>query len=150
MKSLPGFTEAGQDTEFLRRWITEARELARDADRVVIADQQIGQMLGYAPADAEDGSWPLKAVRDVIEEFASDEIEKGICISRFNMRGAFTKAVYEGGREERTFAAQYRTWADASTSWPRTCAMLRLIAADWEHAGERADTRAELDQRRDS
>jgi alpha/beta superfamily hydrolase len=88
-------------------------------------------------------------VRDLIEEYASDKIENGISIARFNMRGGFTKAMYEGGTEERMFAAQYRAWADASAAWPRTSAMLRRIAAGWEHAAERADTMAELDQRRD-
>lgn len=150
MKSLPGFTENGQDVNILRNWIAEARDLAGKADRAVITDQQIGQMLAYSPADLEDGAWPAKPVRDVIEEFASDEIEKGISISRFNMRGVFTKAMYEGGRQERAFATQYRTWAEACASSPRTCAMLRRIAEDWEWHARQADTHAELDQRRDS
>lgn len=150
MKSLPGFTEADQDVNLLRAWIAEARDLAKSADRAVIADQQIGQMLAYAPTDSEDNAWPTRSLRDVIEECASDEIEKGIHIARFNMRGVFTKPMYEGGKEERAFAAQYRTWAEASTPWPRTSTMLKRIADDWERAAEQADTRAELDQRRDS
>lgn len=150
MKSLPGFTEDGQDVNFLKNWIAEARDLARQADREVITDQQIGQMLAYAPTDAEDGTWPAKPVRNVLEECSSDEIERGISISRFNMRGVFRKAMYEGGGEERAFAAQYRTWAEASAAWPRTCAMLRQIAEDWERHAAEADTHAELDQRRDS
>ncbi len=150
MKSLPGFTENGQDVKILRNWIAEARDLAGHSDRTVIADQQIGQMLAYSPADSEDSAWPAKPVRDVIEEFASEEIEKGISISRFNMRGVFSKAMYEGGRQERTFAAQYRTWAEACASYPRTCAMLRRIADNWERHAQQADTHAELDQRRDS
>lgn len=150
MKSLPGFTEDHQDIDFLRKWIAEARDLARKTDREVITDQIIGQVLAYAPADAEDSAWPAKPVRDVVEDCASDEIEKGISISRFNMRGVFRKAMYEGGREERAFAVQYRVWADACASWPRTCTLLRRIADDWERHAEEADTRAELDQRRDS
>ncbi len=118
--------------------------------REVIADQHIGQMLAYAPNDAEDNAWPARPVRDVLEEYASDEIEKGIHIARFNMRGVFTKAMYEGGRKERGFAAQYRDWAQATTQWPRTSGMLRQIAEDWERHAEQADTLAELDQRRDS
>jgi hypothetical protein len=150
MKSLPGFTEAGQDVTFLRKWITEARDLAGNADRAVIADQQIGQMLAYAPTDAEDNSWPARPIREVIEEYASDEIERGIAISRFNMRGAYRKPIYEGGKAERTLAAQYRGWAEASALWPRTSAMLRRIADDWERTAEQSDIRAELDQRLDT
>jgi hypothetical protein len=150
MRSLPGFTESGQDAGYLRGWIAQARDLAKEADRAVIADQQIGQMLAYAPTDPEDNAWPTRLVRDVIEEFASEEIERGICISRFNMRGVSAKAMYEGGGQERGIAAQYRTWAEASFSWPRTCTMLRRIAEDWEQTAKQADTRAELDQRGDT
>jgi hypothetical protein len=150
MRSLPGFTESAQDAGYLRDWIAQARDLAQEADRAVIADQQIGQILAYAPADAEDNAWPARPVRDVIEEFASDEIERGIAISRFNMRGVSRKAMYEGGGQERAYAAQHRTWAETSVSWPRTCAMLRRIAEDWERCAEEADIRAELDQRSDS
>jgi hypothetical protein len=150
MRSLPGFTESAQDAGYLRDWIAQARDLAKEADRAVIADQQIGQMLAYAPTDAEDNAWPARSVRDVIEEFASDQIERGIGISRFNMRGVSSRAMYEGGGQERTIAAQYRTWAEASISWPRTCAMLRRIAENWERTAEQADIHAELDQRSDS
>lgn len=150
MKSLPGFTEDGQDVDLLTNWIAEARQLAKRADREVIADQQIGQMLGYAPVDSEDGAWPARSVRDLIERFASDEIQRGIAISRFNMRGVFRKALYEGGKEERAFAAQYREWARAAADWPRTSGMLRQIADSWDRSAEQADIRAELDQRLDS
>lgn len=106
MKSLPGFTEEARDIDFLKNWIVQARGLSSKADRAVIADQQIGHMLAYAPVDTDDNAWPAKGVRDVIEEIASDEVERGIQISRFNMRGAFSKAMYEGGGQERGFAAQ--------------------------------------------
>jgi hypothetical protein len=150
MRSLPGFTDDGQDVNCLRNWIADARDLAKKADREVIADQQIGQMLAYAPTDAEDKAWPARPVRDLIEDCASDEIERGISISRFNMRGVSRKAMYEGGGQERAFAAQYKTWAEASVLWPRTCAMLRRTAEDWERHAEEADIHAELDQRLDS
>lgn len=97
MKSLPGFTEEAQDIDFLKNWVVRTRSLAREADRKAIADQQIGQVLAYAPVDAVDNAWPVRGVREVIEEVASDDIEQGIQISRFNMRGVFCKAMYEGG-----------------------------------------------------
>lgn len=150
MKSLPGFTESGHDEDALRSWIAEARALSKEADRATIADQQIGQMLAHAPLDAEDGAWPARPVRKVIEENASDEIERGIAIARFNMRGPFVKPLYEGGKEERALAAQYREWGHAAARWPRTSRLLRQIAEDWERHAEQADVRAELDQRLDT
>ena len=69
-----------------------------------------------------------KAIRDVIEELAAEEIERGIAVSRFNQRGAFSKALYDGGQQERGLASQYRAWAEATSNWPRTSALLRQIA----------------------
>jgi hypothetical protein len=150
MKSLPGFSSERQDIDFLKTWISEARRLGKEADREVITNQQIGQILAYAPSDSEDKAWPMKPIRDLIEDFASDEIERGISISRFNMRGSFWKALYDGGKEERAFAAEYRQWAEANRLWPRTSAMLRRIATDWDRSADMADTEAQLDQLRDA
>jgi hypothetical protein len=149
IKTVPGFSLGTADVGHLRSWIAEARRLAKENDRSVISDQQIGQILAYAPADAEDGAWPAKPLRDVIEELAAEEIEKGISISRFNQRGSFTRALYDGGNQERGLASQYRGWAETACSWPRTSALLRQIADDWDHHARRADSESELDQLRD-
>jgi len=85
----------------------------------------------------------------LIEELAAPEIEKGIAISRFNQRGSYSKALYDGGNQERGLAAQYRSWAQLTTSWPRTSSILRNIADDWEFHAKQADSEAELDQLRD-
>jgi hypothetical protein len=149
IKTVPGSSPEGLDVDYLRSWISQVRALAKEKDRVVITDQQIGQILAYASTDTEDAAWPAKPVRDVIEELAAKEIEKGIAICRFNQRGAFSKALYDGGQEERVLARQYRTWAEIARNWPRTSALLRLVAEDWDHRAQRADTEAELDQLRD-
>jgi hypothetical protein len=150
IKSLPGFSSERQDIDFLKAWIAEVRRLAKEADRELITDQQIGQILAFAPVDSEDKAWPTKLIRDLIEELASVGIERGISVSRFNMRGAFRKALYEGGKDERARASEYRKWSETSRVWPRTSAMLRQIAADWDRSAERADTEAKLDQLRDA
>lgn len=150
IKTVPGFSSGTEDVHHLRSWISEVRTLAKEADRAVITDRQIGQILAYAPADSEDAAWPSKPIRDVIEDFATEEIEKGIAICRFNQRGVFTKGLYDGGKQERALANQYRNWADVTRKWPRTSALLRQIADDWDRSATRADREAELDQLRDS
>jgi hypothetical protein len=62
------------------------------------------------------------------------------------MRGAFTKDLFDGGNQERGFAAQYRAWAKSTRKWPRTTLLLEGIADSWIHSAERADTQAQLDQ----
>jgi hypothetical protein len=147
INKIPAALPGTEDANFLRSWIMEVRVRAQEADRAIITDQQIGQILAFAPADAEDTAWPSRPIRDLIEEFASEQIETGIVVSRFNQRGVFSKGMYDGGNQERAFAVQYRSWADITRGWPRTSSLLRRIAEDWDRSAARADSEAELDQR---
>jgi alpha/beta superfamily hydrolase len=120
--------------------------LAAEADRAQITDQYIGHVLAYAPNDSADKAWPHRAIRDLIELLASDDLEIGIRTERFNMRGVWKKEIFEGGKQERELATQALTWAKASLAHPRTSAMLRNIAEMWESSAEEADIRARQDQ----
>jgi alpha/beta superfamily hydrolase len=82
-------------------------------------------------------------VREVIEEVASDELDRGIQIERFNMRGVYSKDPYDGGGAERALAEQARQWADVVTAWPRTSEMLSRVAKHWEHHAQREDIEAQ-------
>jgi hypothetical protein len=59
-----------------------------------------------------------------------------------NLRGCFSKGLYEGGKQERELAAQYYGFADICSKWPRTAAMLRAVAEDYIHDANREDERA--------
>jgi hypothetical protein len=150
MKTVPGISPESIDEKQLKWWVSEVRRLAKEADRAFIADQQIGQVLAFAPADTEDGAWPAKEVRDLIEELADEEVERGIAISRFNQRGAHSRGLFDGGAQERALANQYRDWAGASVRWSRTSRLLKGIAEDWERHARMMDTETRLDQLRDS
>lgn len=149
IKTVPGFSDQHEDIGYLRQWIAEARELAKKTDRARIADQQIGQILAYAPADPSDEAWPRQSIRDVIEDLAEEEIENGISVGRFNMRGAFFRDMYDGGKEERSLADEYRLWSSKTRRWPRTSALLNRIADGWDRSAERAESETRLDQLRD-
>jgi len=144
---MPGQQGGEVDPAILNKWVRDVRELAAKEDRTVIADQYIGHTLAHAPADA-DGGWPHRTIREIIEELRSTELERGINIGRFNMRGAFNKAIYEGGKQERGLAEQARSWAKIAEKWPRTHAMLLEIAKDWDAHAEREDQRAKQDEMR--
>jgi len=130
---LPGLREDGTiDTEQLKRWVRAAREACYAKGRGTTGDHQIGQMLAYAP-DALDGIWPDIAVRDVLEELESGEIERGIAIGVDNKRGATFREVGKGGQQEKTLAVHYRTHADCIVdTWPRTAALLQRIATIYD------------------
>ncbi|WP_445672833.1 hypothetical protein [Pseudomonas inefficax] len=143
LKNLPGQSEQQVEESALLAWCVEVRRLADNANRKDITDQIIGQVLAHAPVSSVDGAWPHEAVRSVIEKLASTQLERGISIERINMRGVYSKAIGEGGDQERELAHQVREWAKASSESVRTRAMLEEIATSWDKYAELADTHAE-------
>lgn len=145
-RTLPGIAPDGSvDPKVLKSWVTQARALCHDADRVAIGDQQIGQMLSGAPFDA-DGTWPCAAVRDVIESIESDEMERGIAIGKFNSRGVVSRAIGEGGTQDHALADHYESLAAAvADSASRTARLLREMASDYRWHARREDDNAALD-----
>lgn len=148
MEKVPGLQEDGSvDGKALIGWIEEVRRLALDRDRATVTDLQIGNVLAHAPDDPLDGAWPHSSVRDAIDLFQAEDINRGISIERHNMRGVYSKALYEGGVQERELAAQYRWWSKACAGrWMVTSRMLDEIANSWERDAEREDLRAQQDR----
>jgi hypothetical protein len=145
LKVLPGQEDMEIDAEVLQWWCMEVRRLGAEADRARITDSRIGQLLAHAPLSVRDGAWPHEAVRSVIESLASDDLEHGLEIERFNMRGAFSRAIGEGGEQERRLARQAKAWAEAVPSSPRTAAMLMRISESWNRHAEHQDISAAKD-----
>lgn len=109
-----------------------------------VAEMEIGKLLAYAPLD-QDGCWPHNAVRDLIELLQSSAIEDSINIGIYNKRGVFSKAVGEGGVQERELASQYNEYAEVlEGKWIRTAAMVRRVAESYMRDAKGEDTRAEM------
>jgi hypothetical protein len=107
-------------------------------------------MLSGASAD-QDGSWPCKAVREVIEESGSSDLELGISMGVYNGRGVWSKGIHEGGDQEEALAQRHEAAAQATAAhYPRTAQMLRRMAADYRRDALRgdqdADRRQDFDQ----
>lgn len=139
LRILPGQTDADVDVDVLSKWCSDVRALAKEMDRQAITDSRIGHLLAHAPPSLVDQAWPHEAVRTVVERLSSDEVERGLAIERYNMRGVYSKAIGEGGQQERALAKQARDWADAMPGFPRTAAMLLRISDSWTREAERAD-----------
>jgi hypothetical protein len=146
-RTVPGTTDDGTvDGDILRSWVRRAREVTAASGRAVVAEHMIGQVLSGSPRGS-DGSWPHPAVRDVIEECASIELERGIEIGLYNSRGVVQRSLTEGGSQERQLAEQYSGSANAvGDRWPRTAAMLRRIAEAYRADAKREDQEVELRQ----
>jgi hypothetical protein len=142
---VPGTADDGSiDGSALRAWANQAREALAASGRAVIGEHKIGEALSGSPA-GPDGVWPHPAVRDLIEDMASVELERGFEIAVYNSRGVVSKALREGGVQERQLADRYAGFAGAiADQWPRTAAMLRRIADGYRAEGHREDQEAEL------
>jgi hypothetical protein len=143
---IPGLQGTEIDITVLRKWIAEVRRLAAEKGRAEIIDQYIGHLLAHAPVDQNDGFWPAREIRELLEELEAEEIEIGVRVERFNMRGVTSRGAFEGGDQERDIAKQYQNWADGLTRWPRTRALLEELAVGYERDAERED--AEVRRRR--
>jgi transcriptional regulator with XRE-family HTH domain len=145
-RSVPGRrADRSVDVAELMAWVTSARALLEKAQRSAIGDQLIGQMLSGAPSDP-DGTWPCAAVREVIENVASEELERGLAIGKYNSRGVISRAIGAGGQSERSLAEHYETLATAvADSSLRTARMLRSMAEDYHRDANREDRDAALE-----
>jgi hypothetical protein len=146
--TVPGEEDGAVNLAPLRTWIQAVRTKSAELDRARIADEYVGHLLAHAPPDKHDGFWPDRSIRIVLEELDSDDVENGLSIERFNMRGVHTKAMFEGGVQERELADRYRKWAKATADWPRTSAMLERIAQGYDRDAEREDVEAQQNKMR--
>ena len=139
-RRVPGSSDAGViDSAALEEWIKEARILCAQVGRQAVGDIHIGQMLAAAPPEP-DGVWPAIPIREVIEITRSRELERGVLIGVHNGRGPTWRDMTDGGAQERALAEHYRRCAgETALEWPRTAALLELIAKSYEQQGERHD-----------
>lgn len=142
-KTVPGLKGTKVDLDALAGWVSQARNIAAPKELSEICDQYIGQLLAHAPGDPDETFWPPSAVCKVIEDTASSDLERGFSVECFNKRGVYSKALNEGGDQERSLAEQYQRWADNTHLYPRTSATLAGIADNWRQRAAEEDTQAE-------
>jgi hypothetical protein len=143
VRRCPATTNDGQlDATTLREWITAAREGLESADRLRIGDMQIGEMLAFAPPNA-DGSPIHEVVRELLEDIRSDELDQGLGVGIRNRRGLTSRGLLDGGAQEWTLARNYAKQAEAARAWPRTRKLLNGLAEAYEVDARREDQEAE-------
>ena len=135
------------EAEMLSQRVIETRRLCAEYGRARIGDQYIGQILSRAQAD-EDGIEPCTAVCEAMERVGSQDIASGFTIGTFNAREVATRAIGEGGRQERELAEKYRSWArHRSPHYPFVGGILVGIANDYDRQALREDDKAQIEQR---
>lgn len=145
-KRIPGTTADGSiDEDTLRTWVVEARRLCVEHGRAEVGDQRIGELLSSAPPD-EDGLRPCRAVCEVMESVASEDIGTGFHIGLINSRGVVFRG--PGGDQERALAETYRKSAvRLAHEYPYVSAVLAGVAASYDRDAEREDSETLINRR---
>ena len=146
-RTLPGSDDQGDiNQQKLSDWVAKALSFLRARDHAAYGEMQIGQLLSHSPKGL-DGLWPHEAVRAVIEEVGSEQLERGFQVGAFNNRGVITRSLTEGGVQEREIAARYRNYADKfRDQWPRSSHLLNRMANEYDRYARGQDTNADLTQ----
>jgi hypothetical protein len=131
------------DTAALQDWVDRARARLADLGRAGLAGHAIGPAISGSITDA-DGTWPCRAVREVLERENDRDMEQGVWLGRVNARGVTSRSPYSGGRQERTLADEYKQWADrVRDTWPRAGALLDSLSQYYEADARREDRSAD-------
>jgi hypothetical protein len=105
-KKIPGINDDGSvDNLILTSWIQNVRTLAEQADRLEVADMQIGKILAQYPEKNE--VWPPDEIANVIESINTDSLKQNYRSELFNKRGSSTRAMDSGGDIERGHAKYF-------------------------------------------
>lgn len=140
-KVCPGFVETGRfDSGVMREWVRETQRKLRELDLSDLGEEQIGQILAYAPT-AEDGLTPAVAIRDMLEEFGSDHLDLGMGIGIFNKLHSDTDT-FESP-DSRVLADKFRAAAETVGNWSRVRRILLGLAKDHERLAEQDERREE-------
>lgn len=106
----------------------------------------VGMMLARPAPDAPDGIWPCRTARRFLDLFITDPQELRILGAAMmgekrQERGMTSRAIGEGGAQERALAEQFLQGAERlqAQKWPRTAALLLELAQYYQEEARRHD-----------
>jgi len=145
VSSIPGQREdCTIDVEKLREWVHKARGHLELMGMMEVGDYQIGKVLSNSPTGS-DNIWPHESVRDLIEELQNPDLENAIKIEKMNSRGATTRFVFDGGKQEKEIAEKYSVQAETiKLRWSRTSEVLRSLKRSYDSDASKYDSEVEL------
>lgn len=118
-----------------KKWCDDFIDLMKKKNRTKIMYTLLGQLLARTGNDTEDGMYPSKKVRKVIEQYHSEQLSRSFEIEKYNSRGVH----YIGtGEEEYTLYKQYLNWAKQMRldDYPETAKILDSIAQTYKEESE--------------
>ena len=145
-KKIPGMQEDGTiDEAELREWIDVARALARECDRLEVADIHIGQLLAKYPKDSPN--WPQRTIFQMIEDINTKEIKEGYSVGMLKKQGVTIRGVFDGGGIEHERAGYFGELAsELMCDYPNVAEVFQRLQDNYGRQGNRLDEMAERDR----
>ncbi len=129
-------------------WSREVLRATAEQRRRAVGEIEVARVLARAPA-AEDGMWPCRAARILLEEARFPDLRDGLITGQLNLRGVTTRAVGEGGDQERVIASSLRAAArKLRAHWTRSSGLLDDLADEYERRADDEDAIARADRDR--
>lgn len=140
----PGVDDQGNvNPDVLRSYIYRLYELSAERHRTQVVDMVVGTLLGNLP---RNDSYPQAILGEIVEDLKSDLVDKHIRIRIFNSRGVIVRGFAEGGDQERSLAALFRSYRDrVKFTYPRLTTIFTNLMKDYERDANREDCVAQLE-----
>ena len=142
-KKIPGMQEDGTiDGTKLSEWIDAARALARECDRLEVADIHIGQLLAKYPEGSPN--WPQRTIFQAIEDINTEKIKMGYSIGMRNKQGVTVRGPFDGGTIERERAEYFAQLAsEVMCDYPNVSEIFSELQGYYERCARERDEEAE-------
>lgn len=140
----PGVDNQGNvNPDALRTYIYRLYELSVERHRSQVTDMVVGSLLGNLP---RNDSYPQTILGEIVEELKSDSVDEHIRMRIFNSRGVTTRAFAEGGDQERSLVALFKSYRDkVKFTYPRLAKIFTKLMSEYERDANREDCVAQLE-----
>lgn len=145
-KKIPGMkSDNSIDKTELNEWVSKARALAEAAERLEVADMQIGQVLAEYPENIPE--WPQEIIFELMEEINSDELYRNYSSAMFNKRGSSSRGPFDGGNIERGHAKYFEDLSvKFKNKYPNVSEIFLRLSNGYLADAKRMDESAERDR----
>lgn len=140
-RGIPGKKPDGAiDPDLFFSWIQKVREIAKEKDRLVVTDLNIGAWISDWPCKKDLESWPDPVIADLLDQDDCGDIRRGFHTGVYNARGVSSRMPYDGGDQERNIASTFRRFAIRwEETKPNLAAMIESLAKSYAREAQRHD-----------